>query len=281
MRMRGPGFTRRHLQVGLGLLWLLDAGLQAQPFMFGPGFARDVIAPAGAGQPVGVSAPVHWAAGLLAGHPALFNTLFVVSQAALGLALLRRRSARLALAGTVVWGLAVWWLGEGLGGTTGGMSLLEGAPGPALLYAAAAVVAWPSRASAGTRAEGDEPARAAVAVPVWVALWIGGAVLGDSRAALVGVYVLVALWGLLGGAWRRLSAVMGAGIAIGAWVTVQSYGDLASGQATDPNSAPVIVLLALAVGFAARSGWRAARTAAATEGAGGAGAASGRRSLAA
>jgi hypothetical protein len=56
---------------------------------------------------------------------------------------------RPALAGSVVWGLAVWWLGEGLGGLlTGAASPASGAPGAALLYALAAVLLWPPRSDA-------------------------------------------------------------------------------------------------------------------------------------
>ena len=43
--------NRRHLQIALGVLWLLDGALQAQAFMFTRGFAVHVIAPAGQGQP--------------------------------------------------------------------------------------------------------------------------------------------------------------------------------------------------------------------------------------
>src|SRR5579875_2666306 len=64
--------TRRTLQLSLGLIWLLDAGLQAQPFMFGKGFARDIIGPAGHGQPAGVAVPVQWAASLIGSHAVLF-----------------------------------------------------------------------------------------------------------------------------------------------------------------------------------------------------------------
>lgn len=238
--------TRRHLQIGLGLLWLLDAGLQAQPYMFSRGFAHDIIGPAGDGQPVAVAAPVHWAASVVASHPVLTDTGFVAVQAALGVLLLWRRSARLALAGSIAWGLMIWWLGEGIGGVAGGVSLLEGSPGAALLYAAVAVVAWPAHDGA------DQPVAERTVTILWVALWIAGAALGSPSPALVGLYVLVALWAVLGGAWRWLSAIMGAGIAIGAWVTVQSFGELASGQSTDPNTAPLIVLLALALPFAAR-----------------------------
>jgi hypothetical protein len=40
-----PFLTCRRLQVALGLIWLLDAALQYQPFMFGRGFATDVVLP--------------------------------------------------------------------------------------------------------------------------------------------------------------------------------------------------------------------------------------------
>ena len=61
-----------------------------------------------------------------------------------------RRTARAALAGTIAWGLAVWWLGEGLGGILGSAtsSPLTGAPGAAVLYALLVLLAlafWPVR----------------------------------------------------------------------------------------------------------------------------------------
>ena len=54
---RWPGTTRRGVQIALGVLWLLDAALQLQPFMFTADFARQVLAPSGQDQPVWVSAP--------------------------------------------------------------------------------------------------------------------------------------------------------------------------------------------------------------------------------
>src|SRR5438105_9082922 len=77
---RGHRITRRHLQVALGLFWLLDAALQAQPFMFTRGFATQVIAAVGAGQPGFVSAPVHWASTVIAAHPVAWNVPFAGTQ---------------------------------------------------------------------------------------------------------------------------------------------------------------------------------------------------------
>ena len=48
--------SARSIQIGLGLLWLLDGLLQLQPKMFGADFANGVILPMTQGQPNFVSA---------------------------------------------------------------------------------------------------------------------------------------------------------------------------------------------------------------------------------
>ncbi|HTB49203.1 MAG TPA: hypothetical protein VK712_03915, partial [Verrucomicrobiae bacterium] len=53
--------TKRHIQIALGLLWLLDGALQLQHQMFTSAFANNVIAPAGQGQLGIVSGPIHLA----------------------------------------------------------------------------------------------------------------------------------------------------------------------------------------------------------------------------
>src|SRR4051812_21901559 len=138
------GVSRRHLQIALGLLWLLDGVLQAQPFMFTSGFATGVIAPSGQGQPGFVAAPVHWFSTVIAAHPAAWNAPFAATQLLLGAGLLVRRTARPALAASIAWALGVWYFGEGMSGLAGGgASLAAGAPGSALLMATVAAAAWP------------------------------------------------------------------------------------------------------------------------------------------
>jgi hypothetical protein len=137
--------ARRRLQLLLAGLWLLDGVLQLQSVMFTRQFPA-MLAETAAGQPGVVAAPVTWAARLIAGHPAPANAAFAAVQIALGLGLAWRPAVRPALAGSVIWGLAVWWLGEGLGGLfTGTASPAGGAPGAALLYAVTAVLLWPPR----------------------------------------------------------------------------------------------------------------------------------------
>jgi copper(I)-binding protein len=293
-RFRAPTVTRRGLQIVLGLVWLLDGGLQLQPFMFGSGFADQVLAPAGNGQPGWVADGVRWAAGLVGGSPTLWDALFAAVQVGIGIGLLVRPLVRFALIGSVVWGLGVWYLGEGVGGIASGHgSLLTGAPGAVLLYVLLAAVAWPklpADAPAGWRGwlrqDGSVPP-AAWTPAAWAVVWIGGAVLqalpGQNKAGeiadalsgatmpswlaapvnaiadgirsagapvvwlLLAVFVAVGLCGLGGRRLRLTAGWVGFGLAALFWVFGEGLGNLASGQSTDPNSAPLLALLAVAL----------------------------------
>ena len=120
--LAGPTLARwrRGLQIALGLIWLLDAALQYQPYMFTSAFARDVLAPAGEGSPAVIHGPVSWSASLVAAHPVIWNTLFATIQLLLAAGLLWRPTVRAALAASVAWALGVWWIGEGAGGLLAG-----------------------------------------------------------------------------------------------------------------------------------------------------------------
>jgi hypothetical protein len=265
---------RRGLQIALGCFWLLDGALQVQPFMLGRGFADQVIRPAGDGQPQIVAGPVHWAAEVIAAHPAAWDVPFAAAQLLIGVGLLVPRAVRPALLASIGWALGVWYLGEGLSGLASGhASLLTGAPGSALLYAVLGAAAWPRR---GRTADVPAPW-----LPLaWAVLWIGAAVFqalpGQNTGATVAadldapgsleahvapwitdhgtlvVIGLVALEGLIGlGAMRRrsLPVAAAAGLVLSAviWVVGQDLGRLWTGEATDPNSAPLIALMAIAL----------------------------------
>ena len=73
-----PG--RRGLQICLGLVWLLDAALQYQPFMFGPFFVTQVIQPATAGNPGIVANSVTWVSHVMLQHIAAYNAMFATIQ---------------------------------------------------------------------------------------------------------------------------------------------------------------------------------------------------------
>jgi hypothetical protein len=141
----GSTGLRRGLQITLGVLWLADGALQLQPFMFGQGFVNQILMPAYMGSPAGVTGPAVAFTRLVLHAPAAWNAAFAITQLLLGASLLWRPAVRAALAGSVVWALAVWWFGESLGGVLSGMaSPLTGAPGAVILYALLAVLAWPT-----------------------------------------------------------------------------------------------------------------------------------------
>lgn len=260
------------LRIALGVVWLADAALQYQPFMFGRGFVTGVLAPAAAGQPAIVAAPARYADQLIAHNVAAWNAVFATVQLALGLGLLWRRTTKIALAGTIAWALGVWLLAEGAGGLLNGTaSPLTGAPGAALLYALLAVLIWPTSsgsgpAAAGATAAGGTAATGAGSVAaasplgrrgsslLWLILWTGFAALllqpatgvpAAGRGLLAAAFVLIGA-GILTPRTARAALICGVCAALIIWAAGESFGALFTGQATDPNTGPLLVLLAVA-----------------------------------
>jgi hypothetical protein len=111
--------SRRKLQLGLGVIWLLDGILQLQPFMFGRGFPQ-MLAGNASGNPAFVAGPITWSAGFIDHHLAVLNAAFAAIQVGLGIGIAWRPTVRLALGASALWALGVWWFGEGLGGVLAG-----------------------------------------------------------------------------------------------------------------------------------------------------------------
>ena len=314
----GSSGMRRRLQVTLGLIWLADAALQFQPYMFGRGFVTGVLTPAAAGNPAAVAVPGLWAARLISHDVPAWNTAFALTQLAIALGLLWRPMVKAALAASIVWALSVWWLGEGLGGLlTGAATPLTGAPGAVILYALIAVLAWPpGTAVPGTAVPGRGGVAAASplrgwATAAWVLLWasfaylilqpavraphalasaLTGSAAGepawlaavDHQAAVMAgahglaiaatlavVFAFIAA-GICFSATRRPALVLAAALALVVWVIGENFGMIFMGSATDPNSGPLLILLAAAfwplrpgttAGAPGREGARSGRTA--------------------
>jgi hypothetical protein len=278
-----PLVSRRTLQVLLGAVWLVDGALQLQPFMFTKGFVTSVLLPNAAGNPGFVARPIVDVARALEPHIAVWNVGFALVQLGIGVGLLVPRTVRPALVASIAWSAAVWWFGEGFGGLlTGSASLVTGAPGAVLLYALLAVAAWPGAdgsASATARPAGVR----ALAAAVWLggaALMLEpanrapGALAGLVRGAAAGeprwlaeVLDRVAAWlvragspadvvlavamalvgvGLLVPRVRRVAILAAVALALAIWVLGEAFGGVLSGQGTDPNSGPLLVVLALA-----------------------------------
>lgn len=271
---------RRALQTALGLIWLLDAGLQFQSFMYSHGFIA-MLSGLAAGQPGWVASSVKWGAQSAAGNLDLYNTLFALVQVSIGLGLLCRRTVKPALAVSFVWALVVWWFGEAFGMLFMTMAApLTGAPGAVLLYALIGAIVWPGQRPGGLL--GVRGARTAWAV-LWLAmawLWLetpsssANASAGAIEAAPSGMGWLSTLqeWAAKGahGNGLIIALVMaGASVAIAVavaanwhakpflvaaivlnlifWTLGQGFGGIFEGGATDPNAGLLFVVLACAL----------------------------------
>jgi hypothetical protein len=282
-----PG--RRGLQVCLGLVWLLDAGLQFQPYMFGPFFVTQGIELGAAGSPGVVASSVSWAGHVMLRHIAVYNALFATIQLLIGCGMFFRRTLKPALAASIAWSLFVWWFGESLGGIFTGLSPLAGFPGAVVLYALIAVLLWPTE-RATERPPACHPASPARSGPLgatwasllWVTLWVSFSyflLLPGNRApdAIGQIFLttdgqpgwIVALMNDLsnfaGQRGTEISVVLAAACALVAagvrkpaikpalvlavllglffWVA-EGMGGIFTGEGTDPNTGPLLILLA-------------------------------------
>ena len=279
--------ARRKLQLALGALWLLDGILQFQPSMFTKAFPG-MLAGTSAGNPAFVASPVNWSAALITHHLVVLNALFATIQVALGLGIAWRPTVRLALAASVLWSLAVWFLGEGLGGVLAGTaSLTDGAPGAVILYALLAVLLWPAKAERQARFIAGRAVGERAALILWTVLWASMAFfalqpdyrtpsgLSDEIKDMAGRQPAWVTWpvthlaSLLAGQGLLTAILLAAAFAVTAlgiwgppavarptivlalvlaaflWLA-QGLGGLFTGGSTDPNSGPLLVLLALA-----------------------------------
>src|ERR1700722_5381987 len=163
----------RTLQLALAFLWLLDAILQFQAFMFGRGFAG-MLQQTATGNPAVIADPISWSARLIAEHGVAANAAFAGIQLAIGLGIAWRPTLRFALGLSIVWSVAVWWLGEGLGGLLSGTaSPVSGAPGAGLLYALLAVLLWPRQRDQGAAFVAAAAVGRRLARLTWLVVWAG------------------------------------------------------------------------------------------------------------
>jgi hypothetical protein len=267
----------RSLQTALAVVWLLDAGLQFQSFMYSKGFVQ-MLTGMTAGQPSWLASSMSWAAHTAGHNLNVFNTLFALVQVAIGLGLLYRPTVRAALLLSIAWAIFVWWFGEAFGMLLMSMaSPLTGAPGAVSLYALLALVAWPNGRAGGLL--GIRGTRIAWAT-LWVLmalLWLEGpssnpnAITTAINAAPSGMSWLSTVQNWAASAAQgngvpialvacALSLVIGLGVALDwharpllkvsiglslvFWIVGQGFGGIVQGGATDPNAAPLFILFA-------------------------------------
>jgi hypothetical protein len=272
--------TRRSVQTVLGLIWLLDGGLQFQSFMYGKGFIQMLTGMAPA-QPHWLASSLLWGAHTMAAHQVLYNTLSALIQIAIGLGLLYRPAVKQALVVSFVWALVVWWFGEAFGMLFMNMANpLTGAPGAVIVYAFIGAIVWPNGRPGGLL--GVAGARI-----LWANLWIlmgvlwllavnssANATYSLIKTAPAGAAWLASLQNGFANASKghgliisvvlaALSIVIGLAVALNwkpktflwiaialnvvYWVIGQGFGGILAGGATDPNAGPLFILAAVAL----------------------------------
>jgi hypothetical protein len=295
--------TQRTLQIVLGLFWLLDAGLQFQPFMFGQGFTTTYLLNNAGGQPDVIRWIITNVGNFVGPHVAVWNTFFALIQVAIGGGLLFRRTVRPALAISFFWAFGVWFFGEGLGLIfTGSASALTGAPGSVFIYGLIGLMAWPRKARASADENVEVVQKVGVAssaaaqgiggsitpLAVWSGFWALAAILfllpnnrtqtsvssaitgmssgepsgyahflthfgthfgsvGTQSAWLLAIASLVIGAGPLVARRPRVFLIAGGLLSLAFWVTGQGLGGIFTGSGTDPNSGPLVALLALSM----------------------------------
>jgi hypothetical protein len=300
---RGAADARRLLQLALAGIWLLDALLQYQSFMFSRGFGQ-MLAGSASGNPGVIAGPITWDATLIQHHGVALNAIFATIQLLIGIGIAWRRTVRLALAASIAWSLGVWWFGEGLGMVlTGSASPVSGAPGAVIIYALLAVLLWPSDRGRPACFTAGRAVGVAVARALWLVLWlslayfallpanrapqalhdmISGLESGQpgwlaaldrgaaslvahqglaASAVLATALVIIAVGVYLPPPAARATLVLAIVVAAVIWVFGEAFGGILAGGATDPNSGPLLALLALTYWPAAAAAGAPSRTA--------------------
>ena len=278
----------RRLRLALAAIWLIDAALQYQPWMFTRAFSQ-MLGESAQGNPPAIAGPVTWSAGIIAQHPAAANATFATIQLLLALGIAWHRSVKPALAVSIAWSLAVWWLGEGMGGVlTSTATPWNGAPGAVLIYALLAVLLWPASQDTPASFTAARPLGRLPARLIWLALWgslayfalraattapqglhdmVGpmataqpdptaspghgaGALLAQhgqqASAVLALACEIIAVGVFLPAPAARAAVIIAFAAAAAIWVIGQNFGGILTGTATDPNTGPLLALLAAA-----------------------------------
>lgn len=264
---------KRTITVCLGGLWLLDGILQLQPAMFTNAFVSTVLAPNLQNQPSTIESIVAFGIHLFSSNIFWWNLASALIQLLIGIILIfpfQEKVQRFGLWLSVGWALVIWIFGEGFGNLfTGSATFYTGAPGSALLYLILALCLIYSFHRRLPLIAGIVFILGAILnlMPMfWQPTMLSMLTMTPSISAALGTF------GSQGTMIGNLIAV-DALILLGfflifianrsvAWITIlfllavwgigQSFGGLQTfpiGTATDPNSAPLLILFLLPLFF--------------------------------
>ncbi len=280
---------QRTFQLVLATVWLLDAALQLQPFMFtrGSNGFSGMLNGLASGNPSWVARTITWNGSIVYHQPILTNAVFAGIQFFIAFGIVSNRTRKPALALSIVWALGVWWFGEGAGGIfLGTATPFGGGPGGVLFYAVLAVLLWPREGSDGpfvaARTVGVSAAKA-----IWAVIWSLLAALslvgsgrspqalhdfiaglnsgqpgwlahidrssetlflhhGTTMAILLAVVCAIVAAGVFAPPKvAQFTVVLAIVVFTLIWVAVENFGGILAGSSTDPNSGPLVIVLAL------------------------------------
>jgi hypothetical protein len=284
----------------VGVLWIIDGLLQIQPQMFTMNMINGMMTPLSQGQPAPIAANLNWWIAFITTNLAAVNWGIAVLQVTLGLCFVTGRWMKAATIISVVWAIAVWYVGEGLSLLlTGQSSVLTGAPGSVVFYALLALIFFAdwTAPDEGREAPRERPQIRWALASFWILAallqlqphwWqpqqisnvisglsspgtLSGLVLDPSlhwaasatsgievplNLALVGIFLVLGL-GLFFAPPAQSKPWLIATIALSLviWWFCQGLGMVLTGMATDPNSGPLLVLLAVACWAMVPNAW--------------------------
>ena len=266
----------RSVRYTLGGLWILDGLLQLQPLMFTMSMIAAVLVPVQSGEPRWVIDLIGFVINLGTRHLYVFNFSIAAVQIGVGLAVILAGTSLWPYLASFAWSLAIWVAGQAFGSLMGGQTTLwQGAPGSAVLYALVTWAAWPrpdprrriwiTRSLSAIWALGAllqlQPAffttnalsqailQNTGGQPVWLQ-WLlnasGGVIAAHPVFWTIALAVFEAAIAI--GIWfprtRRAGLAVSVLGAAAAWVLGQTFGMFFTWMATDPNSAPLLGILA-------------------------------------
>lgn len=264
---------KRTLMICLGGFWLLDGILQLQPAMFTSAFVNTILAPNLRGQPSFIEHIITFGIHVFSVNMFYFNLASGLIQlliAALLIFPFNDRAQRFGLWLSVVWALIIWIFGEGLGNLfTGGATFYTGAPGSALLYLILALCLLCSSHKHLPLIAGIVFLLSALLnlMPIfWQPTMLSMLAMTPNVSATLGTF---GSQGTMVGNLIAVDVLIFLGIFLilvpnrsTAWTTIiflfvvwwagQSFGGIQTfpvGTATDPNSAPLLVLFLLPIFF--------------------------------
>lgn len=244
--------------------------MQFKPLMFTQNFVTSVIWPNTWYQPMDIAYPIYLAGKIILINVTGFDIIFGSIQVAIGLLLITGKYTKAVIIFSVIWSVAVWWIGEGFGSLfTGQASLLTGAPGAVILYALVGIILYPSRDAEKAEINSRKIARYSLGF-----LFIMGFILQMqpyyfiSRNVtwslsvnwflkmsgfqsllfdffIAGLFLCTGIGFIIFRDRKNIFSYISIALSIFIWIPGEMFGQIYTALGTDPNSGVILLILSL------------------------------------